>query len=104
MSGPVGRTPSKPRLAGFPGAGTDLGDQNPACGIHGDDAVEAGGAQDNLVVHWDGAAHQTGVASLRNHCDAVLIAVGEHLGDFLSGARLQDQARAPVVLSHPVTV
>mmetsp|Transcript_5787 Transcript_5787/g.16258 ORF Transcript_5787/g.16258 Transcript_5787/m.16258 type:complete len:225 (+) Transcript_5787:1115-1789(+) len=65
-----------------------LADQHPACWVDGDDAVEVAGAEDDLVVDGNRAAHEASISPLRHNSEPAVVAVRENGGHLLRGGRL----------------
>lgn len=59
---------------------------------------------DDLIEDWDGAANETGVATLGNHSEHVFVAVFQDFADFFGGAGLEHEFGVATELAHPVTI
>ena len=79
-------------------------DEDAADVVEAADAAHARHLDDDLVEDGDAATDQSRVPSLRHHGQHVLVAVFQHLADFLGRLGLQDEPRVAGVLLHPVGV
>mmetsp|Transcript_853 Transcript_853/g.5320 ORF Transcript_853/g.5320 Transcript_853/m.5320 type:complete len:613 (+) Transcript_853:922-2760(+) len=76
--------------------------RDPFVRVHVQHASHARRAQHHLVAHRNAAAHQSGVAALRHHGDAMDVAVAQHALHLLRRARLEHRAAPSHVTSAPV--
>lgn len=72
--------------------------------VEGSYVVHSRHINHDLVKNGHGASHQAGVSTLRDDRQHVIIAVFQHLADFLRRAWLDHEFGMPPVFAHPVAV